>query len=197
MNPRTALLGLLTGGAVTALVQGAVDGPRWLLLVGLNATVTALVLVDLVTRVSRAGIAPGLRAGRPRAFAPAVVHGVRALNKATGRASGDPASPRTAFEFDVTVMPEGGKPFRVKLLHPLDVQDARGSRSMVVEYGLGEPWRVAVCAHPPTEWVRRARQLDPAGPPGPRLEPRRPGAWVLAVGAVTAVVLLGLIRLTG
>ncbi|MFF3172155.1 hypothetical protein ACFVQ0_06000 [Streptomyces sp. NPDC057900] len=197
MNPRTALLGVLTGGAVTALVQGAVDGPRWLLLIGLNATVTALVLVDLVSRVSRAGIAPGPRAGRPRSFAPAVVHGVRAFNRATGRASGDPASPETAFEFDITVMPEDGKPFRVRLRHPLDVQDARGRRSMVVEYDPGEPWRVSVPTHPPTEWVRRARQLDPAGPPGPRLEPRRPGAWVPAIGAVTAVVLLGLIRLTG
>ncbi|WP_406456364.1 hypothetical protein OG782_30305 [Streptomyces sp. NBC_00876] len=195
MNPPTALLGLFAGGAVTALVQGAVDGPRWLLLLGLNATVLAV--VDLLTRVSRAGIAPGLRTGRPRAFAPSVVHGVRAVHKAPGRTSGDPGRPGTTFACDITVVPEGLEPFRVKLLHPLDVREAGSKRSMAVEWDPGQPWRVMAAPHPPGEWVRRARQRDPADPPGRRMPARRPGAWALGIRSVTAAVLSALVPLGG
>lgn len=197
MNPRAVLLGLLAGGALTALVHGAVDGPRWLLLLGLNATVLVLVVVDLISRVSRAGIAPGLRAGGARAFAPAVVHGVRAVHTASGRASGRPASPDTTFEFDLTVAPGDRDPFRVKVLHPLDAQDAGNRRSMVVEYDPGQPWRVIVALRPPAEWARRAGELERTGLSGARLEPPRPELRVLGLGAVTAALLLTLIQLAG
>lgn len=47
MNPRAVLAAVITGGALTALVHGVLDGPRWLMLVGLNLTVLVLVAVDL------------------------------------------------------------------------------------------------------------------------------------------------------
>ncbi|MCX4965566.1 hypothetical protein OHA98_12100 [Streptomyces sp. NBC_00654] len=197
MNPRALLAAVLSGGALTALAHGALDGPRWLLLVGLNLTVLVLVAVDLVSRVAPAGTALDLRSGGPSAFAPAVVHAVRVVSKDAGLPALDPRSPDTVFAFDITVMPGTRPPYRVTVRHPLDLQDARNRRSMVVRYDPEQPCRVSVPVRVPEELSRRAENLEQRATPAERIEPRRPERRVLGLGALIAAVLLTVIRLTG
>ncbi|MEE1791968.1 hypothetical protein PUR28_14495 [Streptomyces sp. BE308] len=197
MNPRAVLAAVITGGALTALVHGALDGPRWLMLVGLNLTVLVLVAVDLTSRVTLSGFALDLRPQGPRAFAPAVVHGVRAVNRDPRLPALDPRSPDTAFAFDLTVVPATGEPYRVTVRHPLDVQNARNNGSMVVEYDPEQPWRVIVPTRVPEQSAEQARGLTLTGPRAERITPRRPEVRVLGLGTLIAAALLAVIRLTG
>ncbi|WP_327243663.1 hypothetical protein [Streptomyces sp. NBC_01320] len=143
------------------------------------------------------GVAADLRSGGPRAFAPAVVHGVRAVHRKSGRSALDPTLPETAFESDITVVPEERAAFRVKVRHPLDLQDARIRRSVVVEYDPTQPWRVVVPVRAPQQWADRARSLNPSEPEADEIVPRRPGSAVLGLGSLIAAALLGLIQLAG
>ncbi|MFB6780415.1 hypothetical protein ACFCX0_23935 [Streptomyces sp. NPDC056352] len=105
--------------------------------------------------------------------------------------------PETAFESDITVVPEERAAFRVKVRHPLDLQDARIRRSVVVEYDPTQPWRVVVPVRAPQQWADRARSLNPSGPEADEIVPRRPGSAVLGLGSLIAAALLGLIPLAG
>ncbi|WP_051852272.1 hypothetical protein [Streptomyces aureocirculatus] len=190
----------VVGLAFAALAEGVIDGPSWLLYVGLTATSFALVLLGAVAEHGYGGAASGLRSGGPRAYAPALVHSVRSVHQGTGRLVLAPrAAPSALFAFDLTVVPEGRRPFRVEVRHPLDVQDLSHRGRAVVEYDPRRPWRVVLPDRPPREWLARAERLDEesartAGGP-PRGLP--PGAHVLVTGAVVAAGLVGVLHLTG
>ncbi|MFF8714043.1 hypothetical protein ACF07T_21785 [Streptomyces sp. NPDC015184] len=189
-----------TGLLLTAVVQGAVDGPRWLLLLALPATALALTAFGKVAESATSGLAtPTLRAGGPRAFAPAVVNGVRTVDKANGRPAADGQAVNSVFSFDLTVVAEGLPPYRVEVRHPLDLQGLLHKSRAVVEYDPEQPWRVVVPGNPPREWLARAHGLTP-----PTGEVRTPGGGTfptgsraLAAGVALAAVLLVLIRVLG
>ncbi|MEU6017046.1 hypothetical protein ABZ826_24230 [Streptomyces sp. NPDC047515] len=190
---------LVTGLALAAVVQGAVDGPRWLLMTGLPVTALALTAFGKVAEDSKSGVAvPGLRSGGPRAFAPAVVNGVKAVNKENGRPAADGQAVDSVFAFDLTVVPDDLPPYRVEVRHPLDLQGLLHKSRAVVEYDPEQPWRVVIPNNPPREWLARAHGLTPpvlavkrraGGPPA--------GFRTLVVGVAIAAVLLVLMRQVG
>ncbi|MFB7914503.1 hypothetical protein [Streptomyces sp. NPDC056061] len=186
------------GLAFTALVHGAVFGPRWLLLTGLPASALALVVFGKVSESSHTDVlVRGLRPGGPRAFAPAVVNGVRAVSKETGRPMLDGRSLNSEFAFDLTVVPEGLPAYRVQIRHPLDVQGLLHRSSAVVEYDPEQPWRVVIPDNPPREWLARAHGVTAPdvvkGVPG-----RAPfGLRIFVASVVFAAVLLVLVRVLG
>ncbi|MFF1647979.1 hypothetical protein [Streptomyces sp. NPDC058240] len=189
---------LLIGVSFAALVQGAVDGPRWLLLTGIPATALILAILGDVAEPLRAGIAmSGLRSGGPRAFAPAVVNGVRTVDKKTGRPVLDGRSVKSVFAFDLTVMPDGLPAYRVQVCHPLDVQGLLGRSRAVVEYDPEQPWRVVIPNNPPREWLARANSASPPAEVKDRTGGLPAGFWTLVMGVVCAAVLLVLVRLLG
>ncbi|MFD5697131.1 hypothetical protein [Streptomyces lasiicapitis] len=192
----TAVVGL----AFAALAEGVLDGPTWLLVVGLTTTALALLCLGAVAeRGQGGGVALGLRSGGPRAYAPAVVHSVRAVQRETGRLVLDAQAADSVFAFDLTVVPEGRRPFRVEVRHPLDVQGLLHRGRAVVEYDPRQPWRVVVPNHPPGEWVARAARLDAEAAHGTEGPPVGvpPGARVLVTGVVVAVGLVGVLHLAG
>ncbi|WP_459246646.1 hypothetical protein [Streptomyces youssoufiensis] len=76
---------------LAALACGALFGPRWLLLTGLfTGSLTLAVLGVVGERDTGKDAAWPLRPDGPRAYAPALVHGVRAVDRATGLPSGAP-----------------------------------------------------------------------------------------------------------
>ncbi|MFD7491250.1 hypothetical protein ACFV8T_02360 [Streptomyces sp. NPDC059832] len=189
---------LLIGLSFAALVQGAVDGPRWLLLTGIPATALILAILGGVAEPLRAGIAmSGLRSGGPRAFAPAVVNGVRTVDKKTGRPVLDGRSVKSVFAFDLTVMPDGLPAYRVQVCHPLDVQGLLGRSRAVVEYDPEQPWRVVIPNNPPREWLARANSVSPPAEVKDRTGGLPAGFWTLVTGVACAAVLLVLVRLLG
>ncbi|TXS76171.1 hypothetical protein [Streptomyces sp. sk2.1] len=189
-----------TGLLLTAVVQGAVDGPRWLLLLALPATALALTAFGKVAESATSGLAsPGLRAAGPRAFAPAVVNGVKAVNRADGRSVADGRAGNSVFVFDLTVVADDLPPYRIEVRHPLDLQGLLHKSRAVVEYDPEQPWRVVVPNNPPREWLARAQVLT-----APTGEVRTSGGGTfptgsrtLAAGVVLAAVLLVLIRVLG
>ncbi|GHC52311.1 hypothetical protein [Streptomyces flavofungini] len=200
LAPEVLLGAVAVGFALGALAEGVLDGPTWLLVVGLTATAVALSCLGAVAeRGQGGGVAAGLRSGGPRAYAPALVHSVRAVHRDTGQLVLDPQAAGSLFAFDLTVVPEGRRPFRVEVRHPLDVQDLLHRSRAVVEYDPRQPWRVVLPNRPPPEWAARAQRLDPEaahtteGPPAGL----PPGAHVLVTGAVVAAGLLGVLHLAG
>ncbi|MFF9348925.1 hypothetical protein [Streptomyces sp. NPDC014734] len=192
-------LGLLSvaaaGLAFTALVYGAVFGPRWLLMTGLPTSVLALVVFGKVDESSQSDVAArGLRSGGPRAFAPAVVHRVRAVNKETGRPMTDGRSLDSVFAFDLTVVPEGLPAYRVQVRHPLDVQGLLQRTRGVVEYDPEQPWRVVIPDNPPREWLARANGVTPPAVVKGEVGRAPAGLRIFAASAVFAAVLLVLVR---
>ncbi|MER5498728.1 MULTISPECIES: hypothetical protein [unclassified Streptomyces] len=189
-----------TGLLLTAVVQGAVDGPRWLLLLALPATALALTAFGKVAESATSGLAsPGLRAAGPRAFAPAVVNGVKAVNRADGRSVADGRAGNSVFVFDLTVVADDLPPYRIEVRHPLDLQGLLHKSRAVVEYDPEQPWRVVVPNNPPREWLARAQVLT-----APTGEVRTSGGGTfptgsrtLAAGVALAAVLLVLIRVLG
>ncbi|MGW2177647.1 hypothetical protein ACWCXX_06010 [Streptomyces sp. NPDC001732] len=188
-----------TGLVLAAVVQGAVDGPRWLLFLALPAAALALTAFGKAAEDAASGIAaPGLRSGGPRAFAPAVVNGVKAVDKAGRRPAADGRSVNSVFAFDLTVVADGLPPYRVEVRHPLDLQGLLHRSRAVVEYDPDQPWRVVVPNDPPREWLARAHALTP-----PTGEVKQgggtfpAGSRTLAAGVALAAVLLVLIRVLG
>ncbi|MFF2960162.1 hypothetical protein ACFVT1_14940 [Streptomyces sp. NPDC057963] len=189
---------LLAGLSFAALAQGAMDGPRWLLLTGVPATALVLTILGGAAEPLRTNIAmSGLRSGGPRAFAPAVVDGVRTVDKKTGRPVLDGRSVESVFAFDLTVMPDGLPAYRVQVLHPLDLQGLLHRSRAVVEYDPEQPWRVAIPANPPREWLARANSASPPAEVKKRAGGFPAGFRTLVTGAVLAAVLLVLVRLLG
>ncbi|MFJ2132718.1 hypothetical protein ACIOMQ_17885 [Streptomyces sp. NPDC087845] len=189
---------LLAGLSFAALAQGAMDGPRWLLLTGVPATALVLTILGGVAEPLRTNIAmSGLRSGGPRAFAPAVVNGVRTVDKKTGRPVLDGRSVESVFAFDLTVMPDGLPAYRVQVIHPLDLQGLLHRSRAVVEYDPEQPWRVAIPADPPREWLARANSASPPAEVKKRADGFPAGFRTLVTGAVLAAVLLVLVRLLG
>ncbi|MFJ2912536.1 hypothetical protein ACIO8F_24625 [Streptomyces sp. NPDC087228] len=189
---------LLAGLSFAALAQGALDGPRWLLLTGVPATALVLTILGGAAEPLRTNIAmSGLRSGGPRAFAPAVVNGVRTVDKKTGRPVLDGRSVESVFAFDLTVMPDGLPAYRVQVIHPLDLQGLLHRSRAVVEYDPEQPWRVAIPADPPREWLARANSASPPAEVKKRADGFPAGFRTPVTGAVLAAVLLVLVRLLG
>ncbi|MER5357404.1 hypothetical protein [Streptomyces sp. NPDC002785] len=187
-----------TGLAFAALIQGAANGPRWLLLAGLPASALALAALGKAAEPSESGtVVRGLRSGGPRAFAPAVVHGVKAVNKANGRPATDGQAVNSVFAFDLTVVPEGLPAYRIEIRHPLDVQGLLHRSRAVVEYDPDQPWRVVIPNNPPREWLARANSLTPPAAVKNRVGGFPAGFRTLVMGVVFAAVLLVLARLVG
>lgn len=188
---------LLIGLSVAAMVHGALDGPRWMVVTGVP--VTALILTILGDMADPMGTNSAMRprSGGPRAFAPAVVNGVKTVDKKTGRPVRDGRSVNSEFAFDLTVMPDGLPAYRLRVCHPLDLQGLLHKSRAVVEYDPEQPWRVVVADNPPREWLARA---DAATPPAVVKEPSSgipSGLWTLLMGVGLAAVLLVLFRVLG
>ncbi|GGT32252.1 hypothetical protein GCM10010207_35240 [Streptomyces atratus] len=189
---------LCIGLSFAALIQGAMDGPRWLLLAGIPATVLVLTILGDVAEPLRTDIAmSGLRSGGPRAFAPAVVNGVKTVDKRTGRPVLDGRSVESVFAFDLTVMPDELPAYRVQVIHPLDLQGLLHRSRAVVEYDPEQPWRVVIPGNPPREWLARANSVSPPAEVKERVGGFPAGFWTLVMGVALAAVLLVLVRLLG
>ncbi|MGW2086727.1 hypothetical protein [Streptomyces sp. NPDC001880] len=195
----TVVSAIGTGLALAALVHGAVDGPRWLLMLALPVTALALTAYGRAAEDMKSGVAaPGLRSGGPRAFAPAVVNGVRAVNKESGRTAADGQALKSVFAFDLTVVTDELPPYRIEVRHPLDLQGLLHKSRAVVEYDPEQPWRVVVPNNPPREWLARAENLvPPAGEVKRRAGGVPAGFHALVSGVVIAAVLLVLVRVLG
>ncbi|MFI0924252.1 hypothetical protein ACH4TP_10040 [Streptomyces sp. NPDC021012] len=176
--PGTLLAAVPGTLAVTGLVQGALDGPRWIMMLGLNGTVALLVALGTARLNHRPGVAHGPVPDERAAHAPA------RLNALTTRG--------TAFVYDLTVRPERGAPYRIEVEHPLDLQDVRVHRAALVRHDPRRPWLVDLPQDPPAAALARARATarteDP--PTAPRLWTPPPGTpALLATGVLTAVVM--------
>ncbi|WP_073785854.1 hypothetical protein [Streptomyces sp. CB01580] len=194
-----SLLSVVAAGlAFAALVHGALDGPRWLLLLGVPASALALVVFGKVGEPSRSDIlVRGLRPGGPRAFAPALVHGVRAVDTRTGRLARDGQSLESVFAFDLTVVPDGLPAYRIQVRHPLDVQGLLHRPRGVVEYDPEQPWRVVIPDNPPREWLARANIVTPPAVVKQSVAASPAGLWTFVASAAFAAVLLVLVRVLG
>ncbi|MCX4984233.1 hypothetical protein [Streptomyces sp. NBC_00572] len=181
--PATLLVAVPGTVAVTALVHGALDGPRWVMMLGLNATVGLLIPLGLARLRHRPGVASGPVPERSAAHAPARLHSL--------------TSRGTAFVFDLTVEPDGGAPYRIEVEHPLDLQDARTHRAAVVRHDPRRPWRVDLPQHPPAAVLTRARAAARAEdlPPAPRLRTPAPGAPAVVLTALFTAALVTLLAM--
>ncbi|MFB6815355.1 hypothetical protein ACFCV8_12525 [Streptomyces sp. NPDC056347] len=193
------LCALGTGLVLAVTVQGAVHGPRWLLFLGLPLSALTLAAYGRIAEdMGENAAAAPLRSDGPRAFAPAVVNKVRAVDRASGRTVADGRSVNSAFAFDLTVVADGLPPYRVEVRHPLDLQGLLHRSRAVVEYDPEQPWRVVVPQNPPRAWLARAEMLTP-----PRGEVERAGRGgpaglrALVAGAAVAAVLLVAVAVLG
>ncbi|MFF5718517.1 hypothetical protein [Streptomyces buecherae] len=190
-----------TGAVFAALACGALYGPRWLLLTGLfTSSLTLAVLGVIGERDTGKDAAWPLRPDGPRAYAPALVREVRAVDRATGRPAADRNAQSSVFEFDLTVVPEDRDPYRIRVRHPLDVQDLLHRDRAVVQYDPRQPWRVILPPNPPREAQARATHLDPDSLPTARSV--RPtglpsGAPVLLLGLALAAVVVTVVGTAG
>ncbi|WP_413754146.1 hypothetical protein NRF20_39795 [Streptomyces sp. R-74717] len=139
----------------------------------------------------------GLRSGGPRAFAPAVVNGVKTVDKKTGRPVLDGRSVESVFAFDLTVMPDELPAYRVQVIHPLDLQGLLHRSRAVVEYDPEQPWRVVIPSNPPREWLARANSVSPPAEVKERVGGFPAGFPTLVMGVALAAVLLVPVRLLG
>ncbi|WP_328512602.1 hypothetical protein OG842_35720 [Streptomyces sp. NBC_00376] len=162
-------------------------------------TALALTAYGKAAEDMKSGVAaPALRSGGPRAFAPAVVNGVKAVNKKNGRTAIDGQAVDSVFAFDLTVMTDDLPPYRIEVRHPLDLQGLLHRSRAVVEYDPEQPWRVVIPNNPPREWLARAERLvPPAGEVKRRAGGVPAGFRALVSGAVIAAVLLVLVRVLG
>ncbi|WP_055700372.1 MULTISPECIES: hypothetical protein [Streptomyces] len=200
LTPPVLLGAVVVAAALATLVQGILGGTTWALLVGLTGTAVALALLgDLADTGHGSGTASGLRSGGPRAYAPAVVHSVRAVHTKSGAAVADGRAQDSVFAFDLTVVPEDAPAYRVVVRHPLDVQGVLHKNRAVVEYDPEQPWRVVVPNDPPRVWLARAQQLDDTAALTAQGPARGlpPGAPVLVTGVVLAALATVLMRLAG
>ncbi|MFF8379271.1 hypothetical protein ACF07V_24445 [Streptomyces sp. NPDC015661] len=167
--------------AATGLVHGALDGPRWIMMLGLNGTAALLVALGSARLNHRPGVARGPVPAEVAAHAPA------RLNALTTRG--------TAFVFDLTVRPERGAPYRIAVEHPLDLQDVRVHRAALVRHDPRRPWLVDLPQDPPAAELARARAAarteDPL--PAPHLWSPPPGVPVLLLTGVLTTVLVTLL----
>ncbi|MFJ6571245.1 hypothetical protein ACIQNU_27905 [Streptomyces sp. NPDC091292] len=200
--PHLLVAALVVTAAFTALGVGAIEGPRWLLVTGATSSAVVLAMFGVLGETApEGGVAMSLRSGGPRAFAPAVVHSVRAVDTVTGLTA-DPQSLTSVFAFQLTVVPpDGSRPYRIQLRHPLDHQGLLHRTRAVVEYDPRQPWRVILPPYPPTPWLVRADNLDPETattsttlttqglPPG---SPVLIASLLLATAATTTLLNLGL-----
>ncbi|MFF2852419.1 hypothetical protein ACFVT5_39890 [Streptomyces sp. NPDC058001] len=187
--PHLLVATLVVTASFTALGVGVIEGPRWLLMAGLTSSALLLTLLGAVGESApEGGAAMALRSGGPRVFAPAVVHSVRAVDTATGRTA-DPQSQSSVFAFQLTVVPpDGSRPYRIQVRHPLDVQGLLHRTRAVVEYDPLQPWRVVLPPYPPTPWLVRANNLDAETLTAPELVRRGlpPGSQILTTAVLLA-----------
>ncbi|MFF7780654.1 hypothetical protein ACFZCG_40390 [Streptomyces tanashiensis] len=181
--PATLLAAVPGTLAVTGLVHGALDGPRWIMMLGLNATAALLVALGAARLNHRPGVALGPVPDETAAHAPA------RLNALTTRG--------TAFVFDLTVRPARGAPYRIEVEHPLDLQDIRVHGAALVRHDPRRPWLVDLPSRPPAAELAAARTAarTEGAEPAPRLWSPPPGAPVLLLtGMLTATLVTLLAR---
>ena len=184
LAPGTLLVAAPAAVVVTALVHGALDGPRWAMMLGLNGTVALLFALGTARLRHRPGVALGLASGAGAVHAPARLHSLTARG--------------TDFGFDLTVLPEGGAPYRIEVRQPIDVQDVRIHRAALVRHDPHRPWLVDLPARPPAAELARARAAVRTDdlPSAPRLGVPAPGTPALLAGALLTAVLLTVLALT-
>ncbi|MFB7587568.1 hypothetical protein [Streptomyces sp. NPDC056169] len=198
LAPGTLLVAVPAAVVVTALVHGALDGPRWVMMLGLNGTIALLFALGAARLRHRPGVALGPVSAAGAVHAPARLHSLTARG--------------TDFVFDLTVLPEGAAPYRIEVQQPIDLQDVRIHRAALVRLDPRRPWLVDLPPHPPAAELARARAAvrtsdrtsalpsDVASAPAddlasdlptaPRLRIPAPGTPVLLAGTLLTAVLL-------
>ncbi|MFE1905166.1 hypothetical protein ACFW96_16110 [Streptomyces gardneri] len=184
LAPGTLLVAASAAVVVTGFVHGALDGPRWVMMLGLNGTVALLFALGTARLRHRPGVAGRLLSGEGAVHAPARLHSLTTRG--------------TDFVFDLTVLPEGGAPYRIEVEHPLDLQDVRVHRAALVRHDPRRPWLVDLPQHPPAAELARARAAVRTDdlPTAPRIGAPAPGTPALVAGTVLAAVLLTVLTLT-
>ncbi|MGW8763016.1 hypothetical protein ACWGN5_11025 [Streptomyces sp. NPDC055815] len=171
--PATLLAAVPGTLAATGLVHGALDGPRWIMMLGLNGTAALLVALGAARLNHRPGVAHGPVPAERAAHSPALLNGLTTRG--------------TAFVFDLTVRPERGAPYRIEVEHPLDLQDVRVHRAALVRHDPRRPWLVDLPQDPPAAELARARAAARTEPP-----PRAAHLWSPPPGA-PALLLTGVL----
>ncbi|MFI6421195.1 hypothetical protein ACIBG6_27770 [Streptomyces sp. NPDC050842] len=183
LAPGTLLVAAPAAVVVTAFVHGALDGPRWAMMLGLNGTAALLFTLGTVRLRHRPGVAQDLPSGEGAVHAPARLHSLTVRG--------------TDFVFDLTVLPDRGAPYRIEVEHPLDLQDVRLHRAALVRHDPRRPWRVDLPQHPPAAELARARAAVRTNdlPTAPRLGNPAPGTQVLLAGTLLTAASLILLAL--
>ncbi|MFJ2788164.1 MULTISPECIES: hypothetical protein [unclassified Streptomyces] len=183
LGPGTLAVAVPGAVAVTALAHGALQGPRWLMMLGLNATYTLLIQLARLRLRHRPGVAQGPVDPGRAAHAPAWLHSVRARG--------------AALVFDLTVLPATGPPYRIEVENLLDLQDARTHRAAVVRHEPRRPWRVELPQRPPADTLARARataaRTGEGAPPAPRLRVPPPGTLAVPMTLLLTAALMVLL----
>ncbi|MFD0154357.1 hypothetical protein ACWGQ4_34455 [Streptomyces sp. NPDC055721] len=181
LAPGTLLVAAPAAVVVTAFVHAALDGPRWVMMLGLDGTIALLFTLGTMRLRHRPGVALGPVSAVGAVHAPARLHSLTARG--------------TDFVFDLTVLPEGGDPYRIEVQQPIDLQDVRIHRAALVRLDPRRPWRVDLPPRPPAAELARARAAVHTDdlPAAPRLRTPAPGTPALVAGAVLTAVLLALL----
>ncbi|MEU3481534.1 hypothetical protein ACI2LO_21610 [Streptomyces sp. NPDC033754] len=181
LAPGTLLVAAPAAVVVTAFVHAALDGPRWIMMLGLNGTIALLFALGTARLRHRPGVARSLPSGQGAVHAPARLHSLTARG--------------TDFVFDLTVLPEGGDPYRIEVQQPIDLQDVRIHRAALVRLDPRRPWRVDLPPRPPAAELARARAAARTDdlPAAPRLRTPAPGTPALVAGAALTAVFLTLL----
>ncbi|MGW6393019.1 hypothetical protein ACWFR1_21485 [Streptomyces sp. NPDC055103] len=184
LAPGTLLVAAPAAVVVTALVHGALDGPRWVMMLGLDGTVALLLALGTARLRHRPGVAQDLGSGAGAVHVPARLHSLTARG--------------TDFGFDLTVLPEGRAPYRIEVRQPVDLQDVRVHRAALVRHDPRRPWLVDLPPRPPAAELARARAAVRTDdlPTAPRLRTPAPGTPALLAGALLTAVLLTVLTLT-
>ncbi|MFE7625058.1 hypothetical protein [Streptomyces sp. NPDC057509] len=148
-TPLVLARGLLTGGvagtSLAALVVGGIAE-------NVPLFVTGLVLPALYGLLFFLAGAP--RRAREAAVAPRTALAMIESLEAVGGESGD-----IPVRFDLTVAPDDGPAYRVKItqdINLVDLSDYRPRGVVVVQYPPDSPWRARIVKRPTPEWEDRA-----------------------------------------
>ncbi|MFJ6657623.1 hypothetical protein ACIQNG_14805 [Streptomyces sp. NPDC091377] len=178
----------VTGATLAALVLGTVVENVPLFVAGLVLPLAYGALLVVAGKPARAR-----EAAVERRTTLARVESVRAV----GEGAGD-----VPVRFDLTVVPDDGRPYRVAIreqVNLVDLPDYRPGRIVVVEYAPERLWRVALVRRPSAEWEERAAGagIDSAPESEWVREPSRGGVfWPVGIAGfvVGAAVVIGLVR---
>ncbi|WP_406284925.1 hypothetical protein [Embleya sp. NBC_00896] len=151
---RGFLGGALFGAAVAGLVVGSITERMYLIGVGIGLFFLNVAMMAVGAYRERAAGTEHL-ATRP---ALALIESRRAIGGETAN---------VPVEFVLTVAPDDGAAYRVKMsqsINLVDIPDYRPGGVIVVQYRPAQPWHVEIVDRPTQEWHRRAagESLDSA-----------------------------------